>query len=387
MTAGPGGPPTVDGDGDGDGATTVSPVPPPPVPPPAVPCARCGTPPVAGDRFCEVCGADLRVQGGDPTTANSAPCRGCGNPPPPDDDAWCPSCGLHRPDAADHVEIGVDGGAAISDRGHVRPRNEDAVALGRVGPGPADEPGRVAAVVCDGVSSTRSSELAARAAADAALVVLLRGPGGRPFRPSRLANGDVAPEATPVEEASGEWGVRSAVTAAAASAAALVPRGTPAPPSCTLVCAVHEVPAGRLTVGWVGDSRAYWLAAPGAAEPARLLSADHTAEAAAAAGALDPAVAAIRPDAITRWLGADGDAEPGVVALTPGGPGALLLCTDGLWKYLPDAAALAAVALPVLSLGGAPAAAAALTAAALTAGGGDNVTVAVLPVTLPKEEP
>ena len=114
--------------------------------------------------------------------------------------------------------------------------------------------------------------------------------------------------------------------------------------------------------------------------PARLLTADHTAEAAAAAGTLDPAVAALRPGAITRWLGADGDAEPEVVALSPGAPGALLLCTDGLWKYLPDAAALTAVALPALSRGGALAAAAALTAAALSAGGADNVTVAVLPV-------
>jgi len=340
---------------------------------------------VAGDRFCEVCGADLRVHRGSPTTANTGACPGCGHPPPPDDDGWCPTCGLSRPDAADHVETGVDGGAGISDRGHARPRNEDAVAVGRVGSGAADEPERVAAAVCDGVSSTRSSELAARAAADTALLVLLRGPGPRPFRPSRLATRNVAPEATPVEEASGERGIRSAVAAAAAAAAALVPRGTPQPPSCTLVCAVHDVPGGVLTVGWVGDSRAYWLAEPGAAEPARLLSADHTAEAAAAAGTLDPAVAAIRPDAITRWLGADGDAEPEVVALTPGGPGALLLCTDGLWKYLPDAAALAAVALPALSLGGAPAAAAALTAAALAAGGADNVTVAVLPVPLTEE--
>jgi serine/threonine protein phosphatase PrpC len=326
---------------------------------PAVPCPRCGTPPVAGDRFCEVCGADLRAQRAGPSTAN---CPGCGHPPLPDDDGWCPSCGLSRPDATDHMETVVDGGAAISDRGHVRPRNEDAVALGRVGPGPAGEPGRVAAAVCDGVSSTRSSELAARAAADAALRALLRRPGG-------------------------EAGIRSAIAAAAAAAAALVPRGTPEPPSCTLVCAVHDVSAGVITVGWVGDSRAYWLADPDAAEPARLLSADHTAEAAAAAGTLDPAVAALRPDAITRWLGADGDAEPEVVALTPGAPGALLLCTDGLWKYLPDAAALAAVALPALSLGGAPAAAAALTATALAAGGADNVTVAVLPVPLPTEEP
>jgi serine/threonine protein phosphatase PrpC len=343
--------------------------------------------PLVGDRFCEVCGTDLRVQRDGPTTPA---CPGCGHLSPPDDDGWCPSCGLQRCDAADHADVGVDGGAAISDRGHVRPRNEDAVALGRVGPRPVDEPGhdepghdeprRVAAAVCDGVSSTRSSELAARAAADAALDVLLRGPRERPCRPSRVANGDVAPEATP-----GDRAMRSAVAAAAAAAAALVPRGTPEPPSCTLVCAVHEVPAGRLTVGWVGDSRAYWLAEPDSAEPTRLLSADHTAEAAAAAGTVDPAVAAVRPDALTRWLGADGHAEPGVVTLTPRGAGALLLCTDGLWKYLPDAAALAALALPALCRGGAPAAAAALTAAALAAGGADNVTVAVLPVPLPEE--
>jgi len=198
-------------------------------------------------------------------------------------------------------------------------------------------------------------ELAARAGADAALDVLLGGTAG-------------------------EGHTRSAVVAAAAAAAAVVPRGTPEPAACTLVCGVHDLAGGVLTVGWVGDSRAYWLAEPGAAEPARLLTADHTAEAAAAAGTLDPGLAAVRPDAITRWLGADGDAEPDVVALTPAGPGALLLCTDGLWKYLPDADALAALALPALRSGGPHAAAAALTAAALTAGGADNVTVAVVPV-------
>ena len=68
------------------------------------------------------------------------------------------------------------------------------------------------------------------------------------------------------------------------------------------------------------------------------------------------------------------------------GPGALLLCCDGLWKYRPGAAELAAVALPALALGGPQAAVAALVAAALTAGGADNVTVAVLPVHPPQEE-
>ncbi len=274
---------------------------------PAVPCPRCGTAPLPGDRLCEVCGADLRGQRGSSTTAASdsaGVCRGCGHPSSPDDEGWCASWGLRRPDAADHVELAVDGGAAISDRGHVRPRNEDAVALGRAPShgGVADE--RLGAVVCDGVSSTRSSELAARAAADAALDVLLRGTGVRPRRPRRLADGNVSP-----------------------------------------------------------------------------------ALAAAAAGTLDRGIAAVRPDAITRWLGADGDAEPDVVTLTPVGPGALLLCTDGLWRYLPDAAALAAVALPALHRGGPPAAVAALAAAALTAGGADNIAVAVLPVPPLQEAP
>lgn len=329
------------------------------VPAPAVPCPRCGTAPLAGDRFCEVCGADLRAT---PAAAVAEGCPGCGHLLPVDGDGWCPVCGIRLPDETEHVEIALDGdGAAVSDRGHVRARNEDAVALGR-------GPGRVAAVVCDGVSSTQSSELAARAAADAALDVLLGATG-----------------ADPVGQASAERRTRSAVAAAAAAAAALVPRGTASPPSCTLVSGVHELSSGVLTVGWVGDSRAYWLAEPGAAEPARLLTDDHTAEAAAAAGALDPAVAAVRPDAITRWLGADGDAEPDVVTFTPAGPGALLLCSDGLWKYFPGAAELAAVALPALALGGPQAAVAALVAGALTAGGADNVTVAVLPVHPPQE--
>ena len=249
--------------------------------------------------------ADLRGQRGSSTTAASGSAGVCRieGTVLAGQRGGCTSWGLRRSDAEDHVELAVDGGAAISDRGHVRPRNEDAVALGRAPShgGVADE--RLGAVVCDGVSSTRSSELAARAAADAALDVLLRGTGVRPRRPRRLADGNVSP-----------------------------------------------------------------------------------ALAAAAAGTLDRGIAAVRPDAITRWLGADGDAEPDVVTLTPVGPGALL-CTDGLWRYLPDAAALAAVALPALHRGGPPAAVAAHAAAALTAGGADNIAVAVLPVPPLQEAP
>ena len=145
----------------------------------------------------------------------------------------------------------------------------------------------------------------------------------------------------------------------------------------------HEVPGHQVVVAWVGDSRAYWLSATGS----RLLTTDHSwAEEIVAAGRMDAAVAALdrRAHAITRWLGAGGEPIPDLAAFTPDGPGVLLLCSDGLWNYLADAAALAAVALPGAftdPLG----VAAELTAVALEAGGRDNITVAVLPVGSPPD--
>ncbi len=325
---------------------------------PAVPCPRCGTPPVAVTASARCAARTCARRAGRPDHRERV--RAAGTRLPRTTTAGAPPAGC-----ADRFSAGPTPGTTWRSAWTAARRSASAGTSAPATRTPSRWAGSDPAPPTSPGGWPRSSATACR-------------PRGRPNSPHGRPPTPRSPSSCAGR------GVRSAVTAAAAAAAALVPRGTPEPPSCTLVCAVHDVPAGRLTVGWVGDSRAYWLAEPGAAEPARLLSADHTAEAAAAAGTLDPAVAAIRPDAITRWLGADGDAEPEVVALTPGGPGALLLCTDGLWKYLPDAAALAAVALPALSLGGAPAAAAALTAAALTAGGADNVTVAVLPVLLPE---
>jgi serine/threonine protein phosphatase PrpC len=147
------------------------------------------------------------------------------------------------------------------------------------------------------------------------------------------------------------------------------------------VCALAR--PDEITVGWLGDSRAYWLAPPDSAEPARLVTADHSwAAQMVAAGVLDETAAMRDPraHAITRWLGAGGTAEAEAATLRPSVQGALLLCTDGLWNYLPDAADLAAVALPELARGGPIAAAEALTALALDAGGRDNITVVVIAV-------
>jgi serine/threonine protein phosphatase PrpC len=56
----------------------------------------------------------------------------------------------------------------------------------------------------------------------------------------------------------------------------------------------------------------------------------------------------------------------------------VLVCTDGLWNYLPEPEQLAPVALAEAN-GSALGAARALVQHALDAGGHDNITVAVVP--------
>ncbi|HLU60509.1 MAG TPA: PP2C family serine/threonine-protein phosphatase [Pseudonocardia sp.] len=343
---------------------------------PAAACPRCREP-VDEHRFCESCGHDLWLRRGGAARPPTGPCPGCGaNGARPASgigvdaagEDYCGTCGLRLPDGTEHVEADLGRIAGVSDRGLVHVRNEDAMAVGLLA-----APGRppvIAAIVCDGVSTVDAPELASRAGADAALERLL-GPGGP----------DMA----------------GAVAAAAAAVAELAEAHHRNPPSCTLVAAVVEPggePGGEsgggplITVGWVGDSRAYWLAAPDAAEPSRLLTVDHSwAVEMISTGALDAetALADRRAHAITRWLGAGGEPEPDVVTLRPAGPGLLLLCSDGLWNYVPRPTDLAEVALPALARGGPAEVARLLTTIALDAGGRDNVTVVAVPVGPPEE--
>jgi serine/threonine protein phosphatase PrpC len=219
---------------------------------------------------------------------------------------------------------------------------------------------------------------------EAALDVLLAEPEDGPDAATTTAS-NAAIRRAAVE---GERLVRVAVGAAAAAVDSLGETGDRDAPSCTLVCARVDYPAGDgsapvITVGWVGDSRAYWLATPGGAEPSELLTTDHSwATVMIESGRLDreTALADRRAHAITRWLGQGGEPEPEVVSWRPEGPGVLLLCSDGLWNYVAGAAELAA-ALPPPELGASPVLIARhLTELALDAGGRDNITVIVIPV-------
>ncbi|HEY2193508.1 MAG TPA: PP2C family serine/threonine-protein phosphatase [Actinomycetospora sp.] len=286
-----------------------------------------------------------------------ADCPECGAGAEAAVEGACGTCGTRRPALRDHVEFRLGPGAAVTDRGLRRRRNEDACALGRI----ATAAGEVLlGSVCDGVASARRGDEASLAAAEAAVAAVL----------TRIAaHGD------------GRAGLDTlAATAAgaAAEAAADLLRygGDPSdPPATTYTGAVTR--GGSAVVSWVGDSRVYWLAPDGTSQ---LLSTDDSwAEEIAAAGVMtrEQAHADRRAHVLTRWLGHDSPEGPARARrFRPAGPGYLLLCSDGIWNHLPDPDRLAAL----LSGDDVLADARALVDAALAEGGHDNATVALLPL-------
>jgi serine/threonine protein phosphatase PrpC len=325
-----------------------------PAPAAAPDCPSCGAPVGPQDSFCESCGTELApasVSSGEPGVATQCPTCPSAQITA---DGYCESCGRKVPSGRDHQELDLGLLAGVTDRGLRHHRNEDAMALAT-----ADaEAGPVAvAVVCDGVSTSERPDEASLAAAQAAVRVLL----------TAVRTGE------DLLEASAE-AVRSAQDAVASLGA----RSRNAP-SATFVSAVMTSEA--VTLCWLGDSRAYWLAdGPGPA--AQLLTRDDSlAEEMVAAGLLaaDEALSSPNAHVVTRWIGADlGESAPHVLKFEPPGPGVLLVCSDGLWNYLPEAAKLAERALPA-ALTDPLAAAGALVTFAIEAGGADNITAVLAP--------
>ncbi|MFD8075065.1 PP2C family protein-serine/threonine phosphatase [Streptomyces sp. NPDC059718] len=269
---------------------------------------------------------DGRQGGGTPA------CERCGGTVAPD--GYCWDCGVAQAAFRSRVEVTAGGAAGASDRGKRREVNADAMAVTTAG-------AWTIGVVCDGVSMSPRSERAARLAAEVASEALA----------SALRAGTV-PEVA-LEDATLRAG-------RAVAALAVAPEEAPA---CTFVAGVAG-PDG-LWCAWVGDSRAYWLPDEGLAIA---LTEDDTGEL----------------DALTGWLGAgSGEPVPRVRSGRPAVPGRLLLCTDGLWRYLPGAEALRErlASAPGSRGGGGPLdGARALVGYALDAGGHDNVTALLLPV-------
>jgi serine/threonine protein phosphatase PrpC len=358
-------------------------------------CLACRTPAAPDATFCEECGAELpaapvAVAAPVPSatgTSATVPLRavaaahaavaqvprtcaepGCGGPV---EDGYCTLCGTPAPRPRDHMTAQpAPWVAAVSDRGRRHHRNEDAMALA------ADaRPGSWAAlVVCDGVSTSESSDVASLAAAGAARDVLARERG------AGLASGRSLAALA-----------QTRITAAGAAAAKAVATATPhdhgeSPPSCTFVAALVEGPA--VTVGNVGDSRAYWVPDDGTA---LALTVDDSVAAELVADGVPREQAESGPmaHAITRWLGVDSDDQaPTISRLEVEGPGWLLLCSDGLWNYCSEAAPLGRMVQDAAgSTGSDPAAMAdALVNWANEQGGKDNITVALARLVVTTDE-
>jgi serine/threonine protein phosphatase PrpC len=271
---------------------------------------------------------------------------------------------INVPPTPDHAEVDLGTAAGVTDRGLRHQRNEDAMALeseqtpdGLV----------VVAVVCDGVSSSPRPDEASRAAAQAALPVLLE---------AVQSGGDLA-------EAS-----RAAVVAGRESVAELgEPEGDRSATTFLSVVAAR----GDMTVCWLGDSRAYWLA-PTESESVQLTRDDSVAGGMVEAGLASEETAMALPHAhvLTRWLGAEaadlnGDPAraPHVEQYAPPGAGVVLVCSDGLWNYLPEAAELARLALP-RALTDPLGAANDMVQFAVEAGGADNITAVLIPYPAPE---
>jgi serine/threonine protein phosphatase PrpC len=323
-------------------------------------CPSCRRDQAPESRFCEDCGVSLLPAAAPASPVSPDVCPECGaGPSEVDGDGFCARCGHQRvAPARNHLEVCLSPRlAGVSDRGKRHHRNEDFFALR------ADPAGDVL-VVCDGISSTQTPDAASEAAALAACAVLSAG----------LRDAVADPRAL----------MEDAVVAAHAAVRAL-PCSTAAeadgPPETTLVAALRR--GRRLTVGWLGDSRAYHVG-PGAV---RQLTHDHSwVNEVVAAGKMSREEAEDSPNAhaITRSVGgrttgpgATGD-DPSLLDVElPAGPGWLVLCTDGLWNLTPEPLQLAEL---VRDPGGPDALAIArrLVEYACNRRGHDNITTAVL---------
>lgn len=285
-----------------------------------------------------------------------------------DTDGYCENCGHAQPRERDHMEQELGTVAAVSDRGLRHHRNEDSFAVSATTL-PDGSPAALA-IVCDGVSSaTRPDEASAAAAQAAGASLLAALPRG--IHPQQAMHEAIVAASEAVNSLAEEPGQDGAEHDPHRNS-----------PACTIVGSV--VADGLLVVGWVGDSRVYWVPDDRSTPSARLTEDDSWAAQMVAAGLMSEAEAYAdeRAHAITGWLGADAyELDPHTAAFKPDRSGVVVVCTDGLWNYAEGPEDMARVVPP--DAAGRPLhGAQVLVGHALDGGGHDNITVALLPFTV-----
>ncbi len=275
-------------------------------------CGQCGSGLLAGEGFCEACGT--------PRPPRSATlCEHCGALAL-DTEGFCQQCGLRSVPKDKPLRLELSGDCAgLSDRGLRRLLNQDAIALLAL---PPSQPECWGLVVCDGISSSARAEWAAQLAAatlgeDLRVRIISHARDDSP-----LGEGDTGGELKRCVHGWTEALARS-LDLAQQSVARLAPANSDAPATTAVVAVVCDS-MGRLgrdrqlILGWLGDSRAYWLTAQGGQQ----LTLDHSDTS----------------HRLTHWLGADADWQkhpPQFASFVLEGPGYVLLCSDGLWNYAP----------------------------------------------------
>lgn len=224
---------------------------------------------------------------------------------------FCPQCGIavNYPDTCEIAEL--PDLVALSNYGLRHAKNEDAVRVKRIGL-------RSFLALSDGVSHSQRPDQAAQRATSAALAVFVESP-----------------------ERSAEDLLREAVARAQAvvSEIAFDPN-LPEDPACaTLTLAL--VNEKEISVAWLGDTRAYFFSR----ESAQLLTRDHSLlNRLVSEAQVTESEALLLPGshALTRAVGGGaGTMDPPDIATYPiNEPGLLLLCSDGLWNYVPELSAL-----------------------------------------------
>ena len=285
-------------------------------------CPACMAPAAPTNNFCEECGAQiatiLHKELGSVRREPVPDCAACNADATfIDSDGFCARCGLQRrATERDHLEVSISRNlAGVSDRGLKHFRNEDFFAISQAG-------AAAIAVLCDGVSSSLRPDEAAK---DGALA----------------ARDSLCASLQPGQDSVPEEAMRTAINAAQLAVKALASASdADNSPASTIVAAALIPDANQryAMIGWLGDSRAYFIDRDGA----KLLTKDHSwANEMVDAGKMTLATAMQRNGAhsITKTLGgtpAEEDSkcdEPSIIRFNIPGPGWLVLCSDGLWNY------------------------------------------------------
>lgn len=140
---------------------------------------------------------------------------------------------------------------------------------------------------------------------------------------------------------------------------------------CTIVAALYDLERAKVTIGHVGDSRAYWL--PSKGQPLQLTE-DHSVRNEQIRAGLP--VSTLAPsNYLARAIGTKPSVEIDLMEIEITKPGTLLLCSDGLSGLIPDEQIHKLANGTRTDEASIEVCAQRLVKAALDAGGTDNVTV------------